>query len=465
MIGEEVRSHFPILRRTVNGFPLVYMDSAATSLKPVEVIETLVRFYTAHDSNVWRSPHVLGAESTDAFERAREKVARFIGARPRDLVLVTSTTDGINRLAEMLARVKKSVMCTVMDHHSNMLPWRTRFRRFHLCRITREGEIDVEDFEEKVKKADVVAFPMVSNVSGTINDVRDLAERAKDRKKIVVVDGAQGVPHMPVNVSRLEVDALAFSGHKMLGPHGSGGLYISSELRDELKPVFSGGDSIKSVRLRGEDIEIEWMEPPHRFEAGTPSIANYVALGTAVDFLSRYIDDCLGHERRVLRRLMEFLEDAKIKYLGPPLERRCGLVSIAVPEPDRVAYTLAKYGVCTRAGHHCANPLHDFFGVPATLRFSLYIYNTEREMDYAVTVLDQVLSQTKERAVRYVPPEFPSFIKQEVPCTSCPYRDLCSWDTVVAFCPYVPGFVRRRLSGRATRHEVAEAVEERKAKG
>lgn len=460
MIDESVRNHFPILRRSVNGFPLVYMDSAATSLKPVEVIETLVRFYTTHDSNVWRSPHVLGAESTDAFEAAREKIARFIGARPKDLILATSTTDGINRLAEMLMRAKKSAMCTVMDHHSNMLPWKTRSKSFALCRITKDGEIDVEDFEEKMKKADVVAFPMVSNVLGTINDVKDLAERAKDRKKIVVVDGAQGVPHIPVNVSRLEIDALAFSGHKMLGPHGSGGLYISPELREELRPMFSGGDSIKSVHLKGDDVEVEWMEPPHRFEAGTPSIANYVGLGTAVDFLSRYIDGSLSHERRVLRRMIEFLEDAKIRYLGPPLERRCGLVSIALPEPDRVAYTLAKYGICTRAGHHCANPLHDFFGTAGTLRFSLYIYNTEREMDYAVNVLDQVLTQAKEGGVRYVPPEFPSFIGQEQPCEACPYRDLCSRETVVSFCPYVPRFVRKKV-GEARRREAVRKVREK----
>lgn len=458
MIPETVRDHFPILKRMVNGFPLVYMDSAATSLKPIEVIDTLVRFYTAHDSNVWRSPHVLGAESTDAFEKAREKVAKFIGAKPSDLVFVTSTTDGINRLAEMLMRRKKAVMCTVMDHHSNMLPWYTRARKFLLCNITKEGFIDTEDYENKLKKVDVVAFPMVSNVLGTINDVKDLAERAKDRKKIVVVDGAQGVPHVPVNVYRLKIDALAFSGHKMLGPHGSGGLYISPELQDELKPVFSGGDSIKAVRLAEKGIKIEWLPPPHCFEAGTPSIANYVALGVATDFLSRYIDDVIPHERELIKELINFLDDAKIPYLGPPPEKRCGLVSIILKEPDRVAYTLSKYGICTRAGHHCANPLHDFFNVSGTLRFSLYLYNTRREVEYATVVLDQVLTQVKEKAVKYVPPDFTFKMARQIPCELCPYSELCETsEHAIELCPYVPSFVKKRRFHAVVREEIATA--------
>ena len=459
MIAKSVRNHFPILRRTINGFPLTYLDSAATSLKPAEVIDCLVKFYTMHDSNVWRSPHVLGAESTDAFERAREKVARFIGTRPDCLVFVTSTTDGINRIAEMLTRKKRKVMFTVMDHHSNMLPWATR-AEYQICKVTEEGEIDMEDFEEKLDKVDIVAFPMMSNVLGTINDVRDLAERAKDKKKIVVVDGAQGVPHLPVNVSRLEIDALAFSGHKMLGPHGSGALYISPELQEELSPVFSGGDSIKSVHLEGDKIKIEWADPPHRFEAGTPSIANYVALGVAVDFLSRYIQDNIHHERHLLKPLLDFLDDSKIRYLGPPLERRGGLVSMVLPEPDRIAYTLSRYGICVRVGHHCANPLHDFFKVNATLRVSLYLYNTEKDIDLFINVFDQVMTMAKETAVKYIPPEFPSWMETITPCSSCPYSTLCELSARSAeFCPFVPDFVKEKMRKNKVFNPLKEVVE------
>lgn len=461
MISPTVREYFPMLKRLVNATRLIYFDSAATALKPWPVIQTLVQFYTFSDSNIRRSPHVTGAEATDAYERARETIARFIGASPKSLVFVYNTSDGLNKLADLLFRWKRKakVLVTVMDHHSNMLPWYVRSsfsgflkkrKNFYMVRLTRDGKIDISDYQEKLSKVDIVCFPMVSNVLGTVNDVKALGDMAKDKGKIVVVDGAQGVPHFPINVRFLPIDALAFSGHKMMGPYGSGGLYIAPDLMEELEPCFVGGDTIRHVNLVGDSIEIEWDEAPHKFEPGTPSVANQIALAVAAEFLSNFLEEVPSHEREILKPLFDLIEDKRIPYLGPPLEERGGLVSLAIPRAQRVAYTLAKFGIATRAGHHCAEPLHDYFKVRESLRFSLYLYNTKEEMEFAVDVLQRILSGELPLAktVYYTPVSFMEMVSPppENYCQECVFKEICDRDPWFwKFCPLIPPFLREKL--------------------
>ena len=399
-----LRREFPIFERTVNGHPLVYLDSAATSQKPRAVIEAEADFYFHRYSNVHRGIYQLAEEATDAYEGARERAARFLHARdPTEIVFTRGTTEAINLVANGLARTRLQpgdrVVTSVMDHHSNIIPW-------HLVRTyfgTTLEFVDVDDsgrlrMDELARYWDgrtkVVALPHVSNVLGTVVPVKEIAKQAHDAGSLVVLDAAQSAPHRPIDVQELGVDFLAFSGHKTLGPTGIGVLWGRSELLRDLPPWMGGGQMIESVARD----RITYRDPPARFEAGTPNIAGAVGLRAALDFLDGIGWERLAeHDRALTSRFLERAaarEDGKMTIYGPKeLADREAVLSFSIrgAHPHDIATLLDAEGVAVRAGQHCTQILMDRFGVPAMTRASPYFYNTPEDIDRFFEVLDRVV--------------------------------------------------------------------------
>jgi cysteine desulfurase/selenocysteine lyase len=394
-----IRADFPLLSRSVNGKPLVYLDSANTSQKPAVVIEAVDDFYRRHNANVSRAVHTLGEEATSAYEGARTKLARFINASSRDEIVLTSgTTQAINLVAysHVLPKLQPGdeILVTTMEHHANIVPWQILGERsgakLKVAPITESGELVVEKFVElltpRVRLAGVVH---VSNVLGTINPVAELARAARKRGIPLLVDGSQALPHMPVDVRAIGCDFYALTGHKMFGPTGTGALWARKEILREMPPFFGGGEMIREVRFDGTT----YADPPHRFEAGTPNIAGFVGLGAAIDYV-----ESIGRERIAAaeRELLDYATSALktvpgLRIVGEA-RQKAAVISFLIDgvHAHDLATLLDHEGIAVRSGHHCAHPLMRFYGVPATCRASFAFYNTRAEVDRLVEAIARV---------------------------------------------------------------------------
>lgn len=398
----KIRDDFPILSRKVYGKSLVYLDNAATSQKPRQVISALTEYYEGYNANVHRGVHALSMEATDRYEEAREKVARFIGARQSEEVIWTrNTTEAINLVTGSWARSNlqpgDEVVVTEMEHHSNMVPWQMvtqeRGATLRYLRLGDDGKLDLDDIDTIINdRTEMVSIVHASNSLGTINPVKEITARARAVGAAVMIDGAQSVPHMSVDVQDLDCDFLAFSGHKMLGPTGIGVLYAKREVLETMEPFLTGGEMVLSVTLDGAD----WNDLPMRFEAGTPNIADAIALGAAVDYLdSTGMDNIRRHEVQLtgyaLSRLREIEE--LVIFGAEAAEDRGGVVSFHTPDvhPHDLGTYLDQQGIAVRTGHHCTMPVMRKLGVPATTRASFYLYNTEEEVDQLVDSLKSAL--------------------------------------------------------------------------
>jgi cysteine desulfurase/selenocysteine lyase len=395
-----LRREFPILRQQVNGKPLAFLDSAASSQKPRRVIACLEEYYERYNANVHRGVYRLSEEATFAYERARGKIARFVGASsPKEIVFTRNTTEAINLVARAWGdanmRAGDRILLSVMEHHSNLVPWQQLAQRtgaqLDFLRIDGEGRLVLEDLDTLLTdRTKIVAITHQSNVLGTINPVREIAARAHDAGALVLVDGAQSVPHMPVDVRQLDIDFLAFSGHKLCGPTGIGALWGRRSLLEGMPPFMSGGSMIKTVTL----YETTYADIPARFEAGTPAIGETIALGEAVDFLSGLgMDKVYTHEQHLLRYALERLAKVEgLRIYGPQTpEMRGAAVSFTLDgvHPHDIASILDGEGVAVRAGHHCCQPLHALLDIPATTRASFYLYNIPEEVDRLVAGLEK----------------------------------------------------------------------------
>ncbi len=388
---ERIREDFPILKRKVHGKRLVYLDNAATTQKPKAVIDALVGYYSMYNSNVHRSVHTLGEEATAAYEGAREKAASFVGAQPKRLVFVRGTTEATNlvRFAWGEKNVKKGdvLVTTLMEHHSNIVPWqllaRSKGATLKFAGLNPDGTLDMGSFESLLKESPrLVAFTHCSNVLGTINDVKSLCSKAHAAGAITVVDGAQSVPHMPVDVASMGADFFAYSGHKMLGPTGIGALVGRKDLLDDMDPFQGGGEMIREVFLD----HATWNDVPYKFEAGTVNIADAIGLGAAVDYLTSVgMGKVREHEVLLLKYALEVL--AKVKgfhaYGPEDPDRRGGVISFnyADVHPHDLATILDEEGIAIRSGHHCAQPLMRWLDVAATSRASFHVYNSYDDID------------------------------------------------------------------------------------
>ncbi len=393
-----IRADCPVLRRQVRpGVPLIYLDSTATSQKPRSVLEAMDTFYRQHNANIHRGIHTLAEEATAAYEEARRKVARFINApEARQVIFTRNTTESINLVAQTWGRANLHagdlVILTELEHHSNLVPWQMlaaeRDLRLEFIPVDDQGLLDLETYRKLLEqRPKLVAFTHMSNVLGTITPAREIIRLAHQAGAITLLDGAQSVPHIPVDVQALDADFLAFSAHKMCGPTGIGALYGRRELLEEMPPFLGGGDMIRTVHLRSFTAN----ELPHKFEAGTPAIAEGVGFGAAVDYLSAIgMEAVRAHEHSVTTYALERLREVPgLRLYGPPPEHRGGVAAFTLEgvHPHDVAQVLDRYGIAVRAGHHCAQPLHEKLGIPATTRASFYLYNTREEVDALVSAL------------------------------------------------------------------------------
>ncbi|WP_169085380.1 cysteine desulfurase [Paenibacillus sp. PL91] len=396
-----IREQFPILHQEINGHPLVYLDSAASSQKPRSVIDAVKRYYELDNANVHRGVHTLGSRATDAYEGAREKVAKLLNAgAPEQIIFTRGTTTGLNLVASSYARsVCKEgdeIVITPMEHHSNLIPWQQAAKAtgatLKYIPMQPDGTISLEDVEKTITpQTKVVSITYVSNVLGLINPIKEITRIAHRNGAIMVVDGAQSTPHMKIDLQDLDVDFYAFSGHKMCGPTGIGALYGKKSLLNNMEPIEYGGEMIDFVDL----YESTWKEIPYRFEGGTPIIAGAVGLGAAIDFLQEIgLDEIDQHERRLATYAYEKLSSLEGITLYGPKENRVGLVTFNLEDvhPHDVATVLDSKGIAVRAGHHCCQPLMRWLNVSATARASFYLYNTENDIDR----LADALLQTKE---------------------------------------------------------------------
>ena len=390
---EKVRADFPILSRTVHGKPLVYLDSAATSQKPRQVIDAVSDFFARYNANVHRAIYELGEEATREYEGAREKIAQFINARsPNEIVFTKSTTESINAIAygwglkgSLVAG--DEIVSTVMEHHSNHVPWffvqDYKGVKLKWVDIHDDGTLKMEQYDELItKRTKLVTVTHASNVLGTINPVQEIAKRAHEVGAICVVDAAQSVPHLPVDVQKIDCDFLAFSGHKMLGPTGIGVLYGKPDRLETMEPLMGGGEMIREVHL-GTAV---WNDVPFKFEGGTPNMAGAIGLGVAVDYLSALgMENVRTHEREMTEYALETLRAIPgIRIQGPQdANRRGGVVSFTLGDihPHDIASVLDIEGIAIRSGHHCAQPLMERLHEDATARASFYVYNTFEEVD------------------------------------------------------------------------------------
>jgi len=403
---EEIRKDFPVLERIVrNDRPLVYLDSANTSQKPRQVLDTLAGYYERHNANIHRATHLLGEEATARYESARDKVARFVNAPSRDEVIFTkNVTEALNLVANVVCWADPpyrlgpgdEVVITEMEHHSNIVPWQLATQRtgatLKWFGLTDDGRLDLSNLDEVItERTKVVAFVLVSNILGTVNPAEQIIKRAREVGALVVVDAAQAAPHMPLDVTALGADLVGFTGHKMCGPTGIGVLWGRREVLEALPP-FQGG---------GEMIEAVWMDRstyagiPHKYEAGTPPIAQAIGLGAAVDYLTDIgMTRVAEHEHALVSYALDGLATvAGLRIVGPPTARARGAtISFTLDglHPHDVGQVLDELGIAVRVGHHCARPTCLRYGVPATTRASFYLYNTPAEVDALIAGLEHV---------------------------------------------------------------------------
>ncbi|OPG98505.1 cysteine desulfurase [Chryseobacterium mucoviscidosis] len=396
-----IREQFPILHQEINGHPLVYLDNAATSQKPLAVIEAIKHYYEYENSNVHRGVHTLGSRATDAYEGAREKVAKFINARrTQEIIFTRGTTTALNLVASSYGRAVckegDEIVITQMEHHSNLIPWQQVAKEtgatLKYIPLQPDGNIDLADVEKTItNKTKIVAIAYVSNVMGVVHPVKQIAEIAHRNGAVIVVDGAQSTPHMKVDVQDLDCDFYALSGHKMCGPTGIGALYGKKALLESMEPVEFGGEMIDEVGL----YDSNWKELPWKFEGGTPIIAGAVGLGAAIDFLEQIgMDEIAHHESVLAAYATERMAEIDGLTIYGPAKRHIGVVTFNLGDvhPHDVATVLDASGVAIRAGHHCCQPLMRWLEVSSTARASFYLYNNEQDVDRLVSAL----IQTKE---------------------------------------------------------------------
>jgi cysteine desulfurase/selenocysteine lyase len=401
MNTSEIRELFPILHQDINGHPLVYLDSAATSQKPISVIEAIKRYYEHDNANVHRGVHTLGSRATEAYENARDKVARFINAKSTEEIIFTrGTTSAINLVASSYARsVCKEgdeIVITPMEHHSNLIPWQQVAKAtgatLKYIPLQEDGSINLADVEKVITdRTKIVAIVYVSNVLGVVNPVKEIAEIAHRHGAKILIDGAQSTPHMKVDVQQLDCDFYALSGHKMCGPTGIGALYGKKALLNNMEPIEFGGEMIDHVDLQNST----WKELPWKFEGGTPIIAGAVGLGAAIDFLLDIGLDAIDqHEQQIVKYAMAKLTAIEDLTVYGPSNDRAGLITFNLGDvhPHDLATVLDAEGVAVRAGHHCCQPLMRWLNVSSTARASFYLYNTEEDVDR----LALALLKTKE---------------------------------------------------------------------
>ncbi|WP_400243059.1 cysteine desulfurase [Niallia sp. JL1B1071] len=403
MDSKHIRSYFPILNQEVNGHPLVYLDSAATSQKPVQVIETLEKYYREYNSNVHRGVHTLGTRATDAYEGAREKVRKFISASSTEEIIFTrGTTTALNTVAQSYAmenmKEGDEIVITPMEHHSNIIPWQQVAKKtgatLKYLPLQADGTVAIADVEETVTPATkLVSIAYVSNVLGVINPIKEIAAIAHKNGAVLVVDAAQGAPHVKIDVQDLDCDFLGFSAHKMCGPTGIGVLYGKKHLLENMEPIEFGGEMIDFVGL----YESTWKELPWKFEAGTPIIAGAIGLGAAIDFLDEIgLENITEHEHKLAAYAIEKMSSINgLTIYGPQsANNRAGVITFNIEDvhPHDVATVLDAEGIAVRAGHHCAQPLMKWLNVSATARASFYLYNSEEDIDKLV----EGIGKTKE---------------------------------------------------------------------
>jgi cysteine desulfurase/selenocysteine lyase len=385
---EAIRADFPALARTVrNGNPLIYLDSGATSQKPVQVLDAERSFYERHNGAAHRGTHLLGEEATDVYEGARTKVAAFIGADVGEVVFTKNATEAINLVAyTMQASPGDEILITEMEHHANLVPWQQLCQRtgatLRWLSVTPDGRLDLDHLDQMITgRTKLVAVTHQSNVTGAIPPVAEIARAAHDKGALVLADAAQSVPHQPVDVAALGVDFLAFSGHKMLGPYGIGVLFGRADLLEAMPPFLTGGSMIEMVRMEGSTF----LPPPQRFEPGVPAVAEAAGLGAAIDYLTTLgMDNVAAHEESLTAYALDALREINgVRILGPDTTKdRGGAVAFEVEgvHPHDVGQVLDELGVAVRTGHHCAWPLHRALGVQASTRATFYVYNNHAEV-------------------------------------------------------------------------------------
>lgn len=399
---EEIARQFPILKQKVHqNKRLVYLDSAATSQKPLDVIQCMDAYYEHSNANIHRGIHALAEEATAEYEAARAKIAKFVGvADARQIIFTRNTTESINLIAYTWGHkfLKKGdlVVLTEMEHHSNLVPWFMLAQEkgivIEFTHVNDDGKLDMNQYHSLLeKKPKLVSFTHMSNVLGTVNPAKQMIRDAHTAGAITIVDGAQSVPHFAVDISDLDADFYAFSGHKMCGPTGIGVLYGKMDLLNAMPPFLGGGEMIKKVTFEGFSTN----DVPYKFEAGTPAIAESIGLGAAVDYLESVgMDAIYAHEKALTQYAFDVLADVKgLKIIGPSAAERGGVVSFTLEgiHPHDVGQILDSEGIAVRAGHHCAMPLHQRFNLPATSRASLYLYNTTADLDALRKGLDKVI--------------------------------------------------------------------------
>lgn len=399
--AKRIREDFPVLRRDVReGVPLVYLDSTATSQKPMEVINSLSQYYSNYNANVHRGIHTLAEEATAAYEGARSKISEFINAGSvNEVIYAKNTTEAINLVANTWGRVNliegDRIILTEMEHHSNLVPWQmlasSRGLQIDIIPVTDNGLLDLEIYDQLLNKnPKAVCVTHMSNVLGTLNPIKSMAAKAHDHGAMILIDGAQSAPHMPVDVQDMDVDFFAFSAHKMCGPTGVGVLWGKYKLLDDMPPFLGGGDMIKRVRLRSFDTN----ELPHKFEAGTPAIGEAIGMGAAVTYLNKIgMHNIWNHEQDIVSYAMDRLEEVPgITVYGPVAAQRGGVTAFTLDgvHPHDISQVLDVDGIAVRAGHHCAMPLHERYNLVATARASFYLYNTYEDVDKLIDGLYKV---------------------------------------------------------------------------
>lgn len=398
---DKIRADFPILKREVNGRPLVYLDNGATTQKPSAVIDSIVRYYTDMNSNVHRGVHYLSQISTDAFEITRKKVQAFIhAAEDKEIIITKGTTDGINLIATCYGRAfiqaGDEIIISAMEHHSNIVPWQMlcdeKGCKIRVIPMNDKGELDMVAYENLLnEKTKLVAVTYVSNALGTINPVGQIISMAHQYGAVVLVDAAQAVQHIKIDVQNLDVDFLVFSGHKMYGPTGVGVLYGKEDLLNAMPPYQGGGDMIKEVTFE----KTTYNELPFKFEAGTPNIEAGICLNEAIDYINSIgLDSIEAYEFELLQYATEKLSEVSgIRFIGTA-EHKCSVISFVIEgtHPYDVGVILDKLGIAVRTGHHCAQPVMDRFGIPGTIRASLAVYNTKEEIDVLVAGIQRAVN-------------------------------------------------------------------------
>jgi cysteine desulfurase / selenocysteine lyase len=396
----ELRNDFPIFKKKINGKDLVYLDNASTTQKPYSVINSITDFYSNYNSNIHRAVYQLAEEATELYEQTRKKIANFINVRPEEIIFTRNTTESINLIAHSWARsnLKKDdvIAITEIEHHSNIVPWQILCQeigtRLEYVGIDESGFLDIEYLIELIssRKVKLVSISHMSNVLGTIVPIERIVKTAHQYDIPVIVDGAQSVPHMPVDVKNLDCDFLVFSAHKMLGPTGVGVLYAKKELLEKMKPFMAGGDMIKEVFK----FHTNYNEVPYKFEAGTPNIADVVGFGAAVEYLEKIgMENIRKHEIYLTEYALESMQSLKYITIYGPMDSkfRGGVISFNIADihPHDLATIMNDHGIAIRSGHHCAQVLMQRLDVPATSRASFYIYNTKEEIDKFVNAIKE----------------------------------------------------------------------------